>query len=106
MDGGYSGDGKVQHYQARKMKIKTSPKLDVMADGIALGKGTVTIKVRKALCGSLRLRKNRAGNPPKDAAKITLSAPVSPIVEKNHGEEVQFHRNNPGNRELNVRTKR
>jgi len=46
MDGGYSGDGKVQRYQARKLKIKTSPKLDVMADGVSLGKGTVTIKVR------------------------------------------------------------
>lgn len=38
--------GKVQHYQARKLKVKTSPKLDVMADGVALGRGTVTIKVR------------------------------------------------------------
>ena len=46
MDGGYSGDGKVQQYQVRKLKVKTSPKLDVMADGVALGKGTVTIKVR------------------------------------------------------------
>lgn len=52
MDGGYSGDGKVQHYQARKLKVKTSPKLDVMADGVELGKGTVTIKVRK---GALRV---------------------------------------------------
>ena len=47
MNGGYSGDGKVQHYQARKLKVKASPKLDVMADGVALGKGTVTIKVRQ-----------------------------------------------------------
>ncbi len=46
MDGGYSGDGKVQHYQARKVKVKASPKLDAMADGVPLGKGTVTIKVR------------------------------------------------------------
>ncbi len=52
MDGGYSGDKKVQHYQVRKLKVKTSPKLDVMADGIALGKGTVTIKLRS---GALRV---------------------------------------------------
>ena len=52
MDGGYSGDGNVQHYQARKLKIKSSPKQDVMADGVALGKGTVTIKVRP---GALRI---------------------------------------------------
>jgi YegS/Rv2252/BmrU family lipid kinase len=48
MDGGYSGDGKVQHYRAHKIKVKSSPKLGVMADGIELGKGTVTIKVRPA----------------------------------------------------------
>jgi YegS/Rv2252/BmrU family lipid kinase len=47
MDGGYSGEVKIQHYQASKVKVKTSPKLEVMADGVALGKGTVIIKVRK-----------------------------------------------------------
>jgi diacylglycerol kinase (ATP) len=52
MDGGYSGDGKVQHYQARKIKIKTSPKLDVMADGVELGRGTIEVKVRP---GALRV---------------------------------------------------
>ena len=34
------------------MKIKTSPKLEVLADGILLGKGTVRIKV---LPGALRV---------------------------------------------------
>jgi YegS/Rv2252/BmrU family lipid kinase len=48
MDGGYSGDGKVQHYQARKIKVKSSPKQDVMADGVSLGNGTVKIKVLPA----------------------------------------------------------
>ena len=52
MDGGYSGEGKVQHYQAGKIKIKTSPRMDVMADGVPLGKGTVKIKVRP---GALRV---------------------------------------------------
>jgi diacylglycerol kinase family enzyme len=46
MDGGYAGDGKILHYQVKKLKIKTSPRLDVMADGVSLGKGTVKIKVR------------------------------------------------------------
>ncbi len=50
MNGGNSDNGKVHHYQARKVKIKTSPKLRVMADGVKLGKGTLKIKVRpKAL---------------------------------------------------------
>jgi len=52
MDGGYSGDGKVQKYQARKLKVKSSPKFDVLADGFPLGKGTVTVK---ALSGALRV---------------------------------------------------
>ncbi len=67
MDGGYSGEKRVHHYQARKLKIKTSPKLDVMADGVALGKGTVTIKV---VPGALRvitqLEKPGVENPAKD----------------------------------------
>ncbi len=43
-DGGYSGEVKTQHYQANKVKVKTSPKLEVMADGVALGKGTVSLE--------------------------------------------------------------
>jgi diacylglycerol kinase (ATP) len=84
MDGGYSGDGKVQRYQARKLKIKTAPKLDVMADGVALGKGTVTIKV---LPGALRVIANgqAAGlEDGKTAAAELLPEPVTPVVENNH----------------------
>jgi YegS/Rv2252/BmrU family lipid kinase len=84
MDGGYSGDGKVQHYQARKLKVKTSPELDVMADGVALGKGTVTIKVRP---GALRVitTQKAAGLESSQAVVIeNLSEPVSPSVESNH----------------------
>lgn len=88
MDGGYSGDKKVHHYQARKLKIKTSPKLDVMADGVALGKGTVTIKVRP---GALRVitkaEKPGVENMEKDAAEI-LSEPANPIVKQNHQKEI------------------
>jgi diacylglycerol kinase (ATP) len=45
-------DGKIQRYKARKIKVKTSPKLDVAAEGILLGKGTAWIKV---LPGALRV---------------------------------------------------
>jgi len=38
-------DGKIQRYRARKIKIKTSPKLDVAAEGTLLGKGSARIKV-------------------------------------------------------------
>jgi diacylglycerol kinase (ATP) len=87
MDGGYSGDGKVQHYQARKLKVKASPKLDVMADGVALGKGTVSIKIRP---GALRVITTKISpgleSPQKDTTEILLN-PGSPIVENNHQEE-------------------
>jgi YegS/Rv2252/BmrU family lipid kinase len=82
MDGGYSGDGKVQHYQARKIRVKTSPKLDVMADGVALGKGTVKIKVRKNALRIITAEKSPGfGIPPESAVEIQ-PAPVSPTVEK------------------------
>jgi len=82
MDGGYSGDGKVQHYQAKKLKVKTSPKLDVMADGVELGKGVVTIKVRPGVLRVITLD-NEAGleNTKKDPAE-SLSEPVSSNAEK------------------------
>ena len=38
---------KVERYQVRKIKITTRPKQDIMADGVMLGKGKATIKVRK-----------------------------------------------------------
>ena len=87
MDEGYSGDGKVQHYQARKLKIKASPKLDVMADGVALGKGTVTIKIRPGALRVITAEKNPGfGIPPKDAGEIQ-PVPVSLTVGKNHSME-------------------
>jgi diacylglycerol kinase (ATP) len=37
-------DPRIQSYQARKVTIKATPKLEVAGDGIKLGKGTATIK--------------------------------------------------------------
>jgi diacylglycerol kinase (ATP) len=42
---GATSDGTIQRYRARKIKVKTSPKLDIAAEGILLGKGTAWIKV-------------------------------------------------------------
>ncbi len=42
---GTTENGKIQRYRARKVKIKTSPKLDIAAEGILLGKGTAKIKL-------------------------------------------------------------
>lgn len=38
-------DGKIQRYRARKIKVKTSPELDIAAEGILLGKGKAKIKL-------------------------------------------------------------
>jgi diacylglycerol kinase (ATP) len=55
---GLPPDGRIQRYQARKIKVKSSPKLDVAAEGIILGKGTARIKV---LPGVLRVIAPEAG---------------------------------------------
>jgi diacylglycerol kinase (ATP) len=87
MDGGYSGDGKVQHYQARKLKIKASANLEVMADGVVLGKGTVKIKVLKNALRVISAEKTPDfGIPPKDAVELPTQ-PVAPVVENNHRDE-------------------
>ncbi len=72
-------DGAIQRYRARKIKVKTSPKLDVAAEGIILGKGTARIKV---LPRALRVIAPEPGagaeKPPERAAK-ELPEPVSPV---------------------------
>lgn len=78
MDGGYSGDGKVQHYQARKIKVKSTPKLDVMADGVALGKGTVVIKIRP---GALRVITSGRAPELEAAQKENAAALQVPVTE-------------------------
>ena len=74
-------DGKIQRYRARKMQIKSKPKLEVMADGVMLGKGKVKIKV---LPGALRVYAPEVGagmeKPPIEAGE-NLPAPVAPVVE-------------------------
>ena len=85
MDGGYSGDGKVQHYQARKLKVKTFPKLKVIADGAVLTKGRVTFKVRP---GALRIITTKKSLDPEslqnDATEIIEPEFTALISKKKH----------------------
>lgn len=87
MDGGYSGDGKVQHYQARILKLKASPKLDVLADGVSLGRGTVTIKARQAALRIITTEKNLGQGIPQKVSARLLPEPVSLTGGKNHRTE-------------------
>ena len=70
---GSTPDGRIQRYQARKIKVKTSPKLDVAAEGILLGKGTAWIKI---LPGALRVIAPEPGagaEKPQEEAKAAIS---------------------------------
>ena len=72
-------DGTIQRYRARKIKVKTSPKLDIAAEGILLGKGTARIKV---LPGALRVLAPEPGTgteKPLAEATKELPEPVSPV---------------------------
>jgi len=73
-------DGTIQRYRARKIKVKSSPKLDVAAEGIILGKGTARIKV---LPGVLRMLAPEPGSgtekPVEEVAAKELPEPVSPV---------------------------
>ena len=70
-------DGKIQRYRARKIKIKTDPKLDVAAEGAILGQGTAKIKV---LPGALRVLAPEVGTgaeKPQSESVEDLPTPVS-----------------------------
>ncbi len=43
-----TADDKVQRYQARKIKIRTEPKLDIAAEGLMMGKGKARMKALPA----------------------------------------------------------
>ena len=76
-DGGYSGNGKVLRYQASKLKVRSLPRLKVMADGIEQGKGTVTIKVRS---GALRVIAPKKSPNPESPVKDEV-IPVQAQIE-------------------------
>jgi diacylglycerol kinase (ATP) len=78
-EGSVPDDG-IQRYRARKIKIKTSPKLDIAAEGIILGKGKASIQV---LPGALRVIAPEPGlgaeKPREERVDQDLPKVVSPI---------------------------
>jgi len=72
-------DAGIQRYRARKIRVKTSPKLDIAAEGIIIGKGTAWIKV---LPGALRIFAPEPGpgaEKPQTEALKEMPEPVSPV---------------------------
>ncbi|HLO15955.1 MAG TPA: diacylglycerol kinase family protein [Anaerolineales bacterium] len=78
---GYSANEKVQRYRARKLEIKTSPKMDVMADGVMLGKGKIEIKSRPASLWIITPQESIAPATIEKNVAEELPAPVSPVAE-------------------------
>lgn len=77
---GSARDGTIQRYRARKIKVKTSPKLDIAAEGIILGKGTAKIKI---IPGGLRVLAPEPGpgaeKTQEEKTTQELPEPVSPV---------------------------
>ncbi len=68
------GYDRVQRYRARKIKIRTSPKLDIAAEGLMMGKGTAWIK---ALPGALRILAPEPGTGAEKPIDATQSSPTA-----------------------------
>jgi diacylglycerol kinase (ATP) len=75
-------DGKIQRYRASKITITSKPKLEVLADGVMLGKGKTKIRL---LPYPLRVIAPEVGagvEKPPEAAGADLPAPVAPAVKE------------------------
>jgi diacylglycerol kinase (ATP) len=76
---GSTPDGTIQRYRARKIKVKTSPKLDVAAEGIIVGKGTAWIKVLPGALKVIAPEPGTGSEKPLKKAATELPEPVSPV---------------------------
>lgn len=75
---GFSNNEKVQRFRASKIEIKTDPKMDVMADGVMLGKGKVEIKARRGSVWMITPEDHVAPPALVSEAAQELPTPVSP----------------------------
>jgi diacylglycerol kinase family enzyme len=76
---GFSTNERVQRYRARKIEIKSNPKMDVMADGVMLGKGKVEIKSKPGAVWMITPEDHAAPPALMGSAAEELPAPVSPV---------------------------
>jgi diacylglycerol kinase (ATP) len=71
---GSTPDGRIQRYQARKIKVKTSPKLDIAAEGVLLGKGTARIKVQHGALRVIAPEPGMGAEKPQEETKVVVEA--------------------------------
>jgi diacylglycerol kinase (ATP) len=81
---GTPSDGKVQRYRARKLKIKTSPKLEIAAEGILLGKGRAKIKLLPRALRVIAPEPGAGAEKPQTETGMEPQAPVAISVGANH----------------------
>jgi diacylglycerol kinase (ATP) len=74
------GNAKVQRYRARTVKVKAKPKMEILADGVLLGKGTVKIKLRPRALRVLAPAPGTGIEAPKATTGTDLPAPVAPAA--------------------------
>lgn len=79
---GFSPNEKVQRYRACKIEIKTNPKMDVMADGVMLGRGKVEIKSKPGAVWMITPEDQAAPSALLKSAAQELPAPVAPVPSK------------------------
>ena len=74
-------DGAIRRYRARKIKIKSSPRLDVAAEGdIMLGKGSAKIKVLPGALQVLAPLPGQGAEKPLEAVAAAQPESVSPVA--------------------------
>jgi YegS/Rv2252/BmrU family lipid kinase len=86
-DEGLSDNPKVQRYRACKIEIKTNPKMDVMADGVMLGKGKVKIKSKPGAVWMITPEDHEAPPALKKDVSEELPAPVAPVPSNEPAKE-------------------
>jgi diacylglycerol kinase (ATP) len=84
---GKTDNGKLQRYQARKIKIKTSPKLDVAAEGTLLGKGTARVKVLPRALRVIAPEVGAGAEKPQPDRLENLPTPISITIATQNQEE-------------------
>jgi YegS/Rv2252/BmrU family lipid kinase len=75
-----TADGKIQRYRARRIKIKTEPKLDIAAEGILLGQGKAKIKVLPQALRVIAPEPGPGAEKPQSETQENLPTPVSITV--------------------------
>lgn len=76
-------DEKLQRFRAHKVKVKSTPKLEIAADGISLGKGSCTIKMHRRALRVFAPPIGLGDEKSQADGEEELSAPLSPFIKQN-----------------------